>query len=140
MERDEELEGVLRVGLAGAALDLLLDLVFPLLPVTCEAEQLVLVCPENRLVLPHIHAGHDVVEVDNGILGAVADHDEEAALLLLEAIADEGRDPRVSGFVEKCQNLNWKRFVSNPRACLAYTVFWVAMVADVGKPRDETCD
>lgn len=34
--------------------------------------------------------------MDNGILGAVADDDEEASLLLLEAIADEGGDPGVS--------------------------------------------
>lgn len=101
VERDEELEGVLGVGLAGATPDLLLDLVLALLPVTGEAEELVLVCPENRLVLPHVHAGQDVVQMDNGILGMVADHDEEAALLLLDAIADERGNPRVSVFFEK---------------------------------------
>lgn len=96
MERDEEFEGILGVGLADASLDLLLDLVLALFPVAGEAEELVLVRPQDRLVLPHVHAGHDVVEVDNGILGAVADHNEEAALLLLEAIADKCGNARVS--------------------------------------------
>jgi hypothetical protein len=93
MERDKKLEGVFGIGLACASLDLLLDLVLALLPVTGEAEELVLVRPENRLVLPHVHARHDVVQMHNGILRVVADHDEEASLLLLEAIADEGGDP-----------------------------------------------
>jgi hypothetical protein len=96
VKRKEQLEGVLGVGLAGAALDLLLDLVLALLPVAGEVEELVLVGPEHRLVLPYVHAGHDVVQVDDGLLGVVADHDEEAALLLLEAIADERGNPRVS--------------------------------------------
>jgi hypothetical protein len=43
--------------------------------------------------LPHVHARHDVVQMHNSILRVVADHDEEAALLLLEAIADESGDP-----------------------------------------------
>ena len=29
----------------------------------------------------------------------------------------------------------WKRFLCSSWECVAYTVFWVAMVADVGKPR-----
>jgi hypothetical protein len=36
------------------------------------------------------------VEVDDDILGLVADDDEEASLLFLDAIADERRNARVS--------------------------------------------
>ena len=65
-----------------------------------ESEQLLLVGPQHRFVLPHVHAGHDVIEVNNGLLGVVANDDEEAALLRLEAIADERWNTRVArGFV-----------------------------------------
>lgn len=61
-----------------------------------EAKKLVLVCPQHGLVLPHVLLGHDVVEVDNDILGVVSDDHEEASLLLLDAILNQGGDPLVS--------------------------------------------
>ena len=51
MQRDEELEWIFCVRLSDASLDLLLDLVLPLLAMGCEVEELVLVCPQNGLVL-----------------------------------------------------------------------------------------
>ena len=36
------------------------------------------------------------MKMDDDILGLVADNDEEASLLLLDAIADERRNARVS--------------------------------------------
>lgn len=92
VEGDEKLERILGIGLADPALDFLLDFVFAFLSVTCEAKEFVFVCPEHRFVLPYIHTRHDVVQMDDGIFGSVADHHEEAALLLLEAIANEGGD------------------------------------------------
>ncbi len=46
--------------------------------------------------MPYVHAGHDIVKMDDDILGLVADNDEEASFLLLDAIADERRNARVS--------------------------------------------
>jgi len=82
-ERDEEFEGVLGVGLSDAALDLLLDLGFALLAVTGEAEQLVLVGPENGFVLLRVGAAKNVVEVQDYIFASIADDDKEGPLLLL---------------------------------------------------------
>jgi len=63
-----------------------------------KANKLILVRPENRfVVLLHVHRRENMVQVHNGVLGPVANHDEEAALLLVESIADERGDPRVTG-------------------------------------------
>ncbi|KJR80875.1 uncharacterized protein SPSK_04850 [Sporothrix schenckii 1099-18] len=113
MERDKQLKGVVGVGLANTALDLLLDLGLALLAVARKVEQLLLVGPEHRLVpgrdtgrggasAGDIHAGHDVVQVHDHVLCAVADDDEDAALLALDAIADERRDAGVDGFSRHC--------------------------------------
>jgi hypothetical protein len=51
--------------------------------VTGEAEQLVLVRPQNRLVQLDVDVQQDVVEVDDDVLLPVADDDEEASLLFL---------------------------------------------------------
>ncbi|CRK36922.1 hypothetical protein BN1708_007250 [Verticillium longisporum] len=117
VQGDEGFEGVHVVGLTDAALHLFLDLVLSLLSVTAlrpvstwspmglgcsgtgvprEVEELALVGPENRFVLLELHLRHDVVQVHDDVLAAVADHDEEASLLLLQAIADERGDARVS--------------------------------------------
>lgn len=49
----------------------------------CEAQQILLVCPEHRLILPHVHTGHDVVEMDDDIFSTVSNHHNEASLFLL---------------------------------------------------------
>lgn len=48
-----------------------------------KVQQLVLVRPENRLVLLDVDARHDVVQPHNHIFAVVADNDEEASLLFL---------------------------------------------------------
>lgn len=63
---------------------------------TGEAEQLVLVGPEDRLVGLEVGGLKNVVQVDDDILLTVADDYEEAALVFLSSIADEGRNARVA--------------------------------------------
>jgi hypothetical protein len=52
-----------------------------------EAEQLVLIRPQNRLVQLDVDVQQDVVEVDDDVLLPVADDDEEAPLLFLWLLA-----------------------------------------------------
>jgi len=61
VERDEELEWVFRVDLPYTALNLFLDLGFPLLSVAGEPKELVLVSPKDRFVLFRAHAREDMV-------------------------------------------------------------------------------
>jgi hypothetical protein len=51
--------------------------------VTGEAKQLVLVCPEDRFVQLDVDIQQDVVQVDDDILLAVTNDDEEASFLFL---------------------------------------------------------
>jgi hypothetical protein len=69
---------------------------FSLLAVTGEAQQLVLVGPEDRLVCLEVGSLKNVVQVDDDILLTVADDYEETALVFLSSIADEGRNARVA--------------------------------------------
>lgn len=61
-----------------------------------EVQKLVLVSPQHRLVLLHVHARHDIVQVDDDILCVVSNDGNEASLLLLDAISNERRNARVS--------------------------------------------
>ena len=60
-----------------------------------EAQQLVFVSPQDRLVLLDIELGHDIVQAHDHIFGSVSDDDEEASLLLLQPILNERRNARV---------------------------------------------
>ena len=68
-----------------AALDHLLDLPHPLLPMRREP-QLLLVAPEHRGPLAHGALGEHVVQVDHLLAPIVADDDEERAVAQLDAI------------------------------------------------------
>ena len=50
---------------------------------TREAKQLVLVCPEDRFVQLDVDVQQDVVQVDDDVLLAVTNDDEEASFLFL---------------------------------------------------------
>ena len=81
--RDEKFERIFGIDVANAALNLTLDLLLALLSVTREAKQLVLVCPEDRFVQLDVDVQQDVVQVDDDVLLAVTNDDEEASFLFL---------------------------------------------------------
>ena len=84
VEREEDLEGIFEIRLSNSPFDLLPYLGLALLPVAREAQEVLLVGPQQLLVVLDVNARHDVVKVDDDIFGAVADDDDEAPLLLLE--------------------------------------------------------
>lgn len=61
-----------------------------------ESKKLVLVRPEDRLVLLHIHTGHDVMQMHDDILGPISNHYDKASLLFLYSIANERGDARIT--------------------------------------------
>ena len=65
-----------------------------------EAQQLVLVCPQNRLVELDVDIEKDVIKVDDHVFLSVSHDYEKAALLFLRSIADEGRDARVDRLLD----------------------------------------
>jgi hypothetical protein len=83
LRRDEKFERIFGIDVANAALDLALDLLLALLSVTREAKQLVLVCPQDRFVQLDVDVQQDVVQVDDDVLLAVTNDDEEASFLFL---------------------------------------------------------
>lgn len=91
---DEELEGVVLVGIVEAALHLLLDLPHALLAVAAEA-QLLLVAPQHRGTRLHGGLGQHVVKIDHLILTPIAHDDEHRAEFLLNSVLYEGPDARI---------------------------------------------
>jgi len=61
VERNEELKWVFRVDFSNSTLNLLLDFVLPLLPVTSKPKKLALICPQNGLILLRAHAGENMM-------------------------------------------------------------------------------
>ena len=83
--------------ISNASFDLFANLGFSFLAMGGKAEKILLVGPKHRFVLFDVDAGHNIVKVDDHILGSIAHDDNEASLFFLDSIADEGRDSRVDG-------------------------------------------
>jgi hypothetical protein len=79
-----------------------------------KAKKLMLIRPEHRFVLLHVYTGHDVVQMNDDILGPITNDHNKAPLLFLDSIADERGDARVTVLV------NNLLFVEEIH-CLTYT-------------------
>lgn len=80
---DEEFKGIFSVRISDASFHFLLDLLLPLLAMTGEAKQLVLVGPQDVLAEFDVDIEEDVVEVDDDIFLSVTDDNEETAFAFL---------------------------------------------------------
>jgi hypothetical protein len=92
---DEHFERIVLVRLAGAAFNLALDLLHPLLAVRREAE-ILLVAPEHGRPRTDGRLAEHVVQIHNLILAIVADQHKERALSEHHAIVDERAHARVN--------------------------------------------
>lgn len=118
MERNEEFEWVAVIDFSNTSLDFLLYFLLALLSVAIslqdsvskdvqlkeltqrilvpsKSKKLVLISPQNRLVMFNIGIRHDMVQIDNRVFRAIANHNEETSLLFLHAIANQRLDARI---------------------------------------------
>jgi len=61
-----------------------------------ESKKFVLVRPEDRFVMLHIHTRHDVMQMHDDILGPISNNHDKASLLFLYSIANERGDARIT--------------------------------------------
>jgi hypothetical protein len=58
-----------------------------------------LIRPEHRFILLHVHTGHDIVQMNDDIFGSITNDHNEAPLLFLYSITYERGDARVTVLV-----------------------------------------